>query len=294
MKRILIIFSLLYTLMGGFPESAMALLQVSPSSIDFADVMVGDSATRTVIVTNKESGSYPNVDVELSGIHMSGSVDFTASNDCPSLLPVSSSFTATVTFSPTTDGWLYATLNLVSSEGTHKVNLSGKGVVEPVPITLFPTYIDFGDVEVGGVRSRSISVANQGANDLTLSVYTNNGYFEYTHNCATLEAYGECWVTIMFKPEYNGRASGELILTWISPSGGANVQVTGVGIGSDEEDHHHDDDDGGGGCFIDTAAHGSSMADDIIASKDSHDNVLLKNSDGTSFLRFHGEVSVPF
>ena len=61
---------------------------------------------------------------------------------------------------------------------------------------------------------------------------------------------------------------------------GAVEEGTGEEAAQDDEEDHGG---GGGGCFIAATVYGSSMAEDVVAPKESHDNILLNYCNGKEF-----------
>jgi hypothetical protein len=102
-------------------------ISVSPSSLDFGDVPVGNtSKTQHVNVTNV--GAWP---VAMQGISLHGvnAGDFGEINDCRSFLPPNSSCSITVRFTPFGLGARSASLDIADRGGAspQMVNLSGNG-----------------------------------------------------------------------------------------------------------------------------------------------------------------------
>lgn len=100
---------------------------VTPSSINFGTVTLGNSVSQTVTLTNTAATPLTITAVQASG-------GFTQTNTCGNLA-VSASCTATVTFAPTTAGAATGTLTFTTTavNATTTVNLSGSGVAAISP-----------------------------------------------------------------------------------------------------------------------------------------------------------------
>jgi hypothetical protein len=113
------------TLAAGQSITFGPAVTLNPTSINFG--LVIGSATRTVTLTN--SGSFL---LKVTGISITGSTNFTQTNNCPASLAAQSSCRITVTFRPsgllgTKTGTLNVTDNAPGSP--QKVALSGRGLL---------------------------------------------------------------------------------------------------------------------------------------------------------------------
>ena len=98
-------------------------LTVSPPSIAFGFVTLGDGQSTDVTVTNTNG-----VAVGIGSIGVSGSNTFTKTTTCGSTLAAGATCTVTVTFNPTALVTYSGTLSVTESAGAvHKVTLSGTG-----------------------------------------------------------------------------------------------------------------------------------------------------------------------
>jgi hypothetical protein len=133
--------------------------QLSATTIDFADVIVGQSADRSLTVTNTGGGS-------LSG---------TLGLSCPAITIVGNtsydlgpqaSATFTLRFAPTALGDWTCSLDAGTSCGA--VALRGRGVAPPPPpaCQLSAVTHDFGDVKVGAHKDFSLAIRNIGGGQL--------------------------------------------------------------------------------------------------------------------------------
>lgn len=98
---------------------------VSPTSVSFGSVTVGtSSAARPLTVTNTGSAALPITSITLTG---SAPSQFSQTNNCGTSVPVGSSCTINVTFTPASKGLISAKVNVASPGASHSSNVSGTG-----------------------------------------------------------------------------------------------------------------------------------------------------------------------
>lgn len=115
----------------GSPQTASltgygTVVQLSPSSLNFGTVTVGQSSSpMNITLTNKGS----NQSLSITGIISTDPTDFPETNNCPSSLGAGLSCTITVTFTPQTTGLLSAQIQVSDSGGgsPQTAALSGTG-----------------------------------------------------------------------------------------------------------------------------------------------------------------------
>jgi hypothetical protein len=190
---------------------------VTPASLDFGNVVVGQSATKTFTVSNAEGGAalglygifvYPNGAV-------SPPTEYTLAGTCdPSdssfSVPAGSSCTITVTFTPTAIGSYPTTLTINNSvtnpeEATFAITGAGTSAATPTA-TLAPSPLAFGNQTVNtSSAGTNLTLSNTSGSTLNISGITIGGTnpsdFSDTTTCgATLAANTSCTITVVFKP----------------------------------------------------------------------------------------------
>jgi len=140
---------------GGLPH-----IQVSSTSINFGNVAVCLSATKTLTVNN--TGALPLV---VSAINLP--VGPFTRTPVSLTVPASGSANVQVTFTPVTTGSATATMTLVSDDPASpnlSVNLAGNGTSTPPPaISVFPNAINFGATLVNFFIGKQIDIKNTSA-----------------------------------------------------------------------------------------------------------------------------------
>ncbi|MEN8130986.1 MAG: choice-of-anchor D domain-containing protein [Pseudomonadota bacterium] len=143
-------------------------ITLTPSALDFGDVMVGQSAEQLVTVSN-----FGTAELLLFDIALANGIDYSQINDCPaSLLPAEACQIA-VTFAPTLEGLLTDALTILSDDPDQpsaSVTLSGSGITLLPDLTV--TDISTPRTMTGGkLATLGVTVANQGSADVTGSYW---------------------------------------------------------------------------------------------------------------------------
>ena len=201
-----------------YPGAPPAPCTVSPTSIDFGGVIVGNSRDRSFTITNN-SGESLTGDVTESCAHYS-----VESGGSYNLSPGQSQ-TVTVRFAPESEGTHTCTIDLGNAM-CRSVFCTGVGVP---PCAVSPTSIDFGRVAVGGSLDMDFTITNTGDDALVGSVSEACDHYRIesggSYNLATGESQT---VTVRFAPESTGTHTCSIDTG--SPLCG-DVFCTGVGDG---------------------------------------------------------------
>jgi hypothetical protein len=150
-------------------------ISVSPTSIDYGQVVVGSSSSRVVTVFNTGSGN-----LIVSGMTLSDTVNFSldtggGTNPCGSATPTitgGDNCTVSVAFSPPALASFGETFSIASNDTANPtviVPLTGIGVAAAPDIAVSPASIDYGNVSVGSTATREVTVSNAGTADLNVS-----------------------------------------------------------------------------------------------------------------------------
>jgi len=207
-------------------------LSFSPTSLTFTATGIGGtSAPKTVIVTNKSTGS-----VTINSI--SASSDYTAvgsgTSPCGGALAKSAKCTFSVTFTPSGTGAIKGSVGVASSgAGSPQVlALSGTG---EFPVVLAPASLTFAAQSVGTTSApQTVTLTNNSGGTLTISSIGASGDFAATSAgtapCATTLAAGaNCTFTVTFTPNVKGAISGAATISESAPLGPAVIKLAGTG-----------------------------------------------------------------
>lgn len=210
---------------------APAQLQVQPTTLAFGDVLLGESTSRTLTISNSGGASLNLGDVDLIGADFS-----VTSDDCSQMtLAGGASCAVQLSFAPTQAGARSGSVTVAHDAGDDAtVTLSGNGVSADMPLlVLEPLQLAFGDVTLGDSSSLSLTVRNDGAASLSLGDIGLDGadFSLGSDTCsqAMLTAGASCIVQVNFAPSLAGARSGNVS---VARTGGddAIVALSGNGI----------------------------------------------------------------
>jgi hypothetical protein len=218
------------------------VLSLSTSSLTFADQAVGTtSSAQTVTITNNGTS-----DLHVSTVSTSGTNpgDFSASPSGCADVPVGSTCTISVTFTPSASGARSATLNIVSDSPTSpdQVTLTGTGV--NAQLALSPNPMNFGNVVVGQSGTMTLTLSNSGTDPTYLtgpptSGGPDPGDFALVVKSLTcpsgssgtyIPAGGSCSINVTFTPGAAGARSATLTFPNDSSNGPQQLTLSGNGV----------------------------------------------------------------
>jgi hypothetical protein len=187
-------------------------IEVTPTSVEFGTILIGQSADRTLTVSNV--GTAPLV---VNGFTFDNAQFAWVSPKLPFTVNAGSQQTATLRFAPAVAGSQIGTLNMNSNdpdEATVPVQLRGAGTTTAVPdIDVTPTSLDFGSVTIGQSADRTLTVRNTGSAPLTVNTITStNPRFSIVSPTGsfTVAAGNQQTVTVRFAPTTAETQSGML------------------------------------------------------------------------------------
>jgi hypothetical protein len=206
---------------------AVPTVALTPGSLTFPLTIVGARADpQQILVTNAGAGQLTVASVSITG-------DFTETNDC-----INQSVTGPyscgvlVTFAPSAPGTRTGVITVTGSQPGQQMTAILTGTaVSPAAITLTPSTVDFGTLEVGKTSSaQNVSIANTGGVAATLEVPTVSGDYQMTANTCgpTLGPGVGCTVSIVFAPTGRGARGG--VLNVLDSVGDQQAALTGVGV----------------------------------------------------------------
>jgi hypothetical protein len=184
---------------------SLAAVSLSPSDLVWPGVLVGDSATQSVKVSNTSAAS-----ISLSQIAFT-LPDYSETDNCKGTIAKKSSCTITVKFAPSQVGERADTMTLTfgGSIPAQRVSLDGVGLFE---LELSAASVDFGLNNIVGKLSAPVSVTLRNLTSKAQSylLYTSVP-FVFTNTCANpLPAKSSCAFSVSFKPMSVGEFFGTL------------------------------------------------------------------------------------
>jgi len=210
-------------------SSVLATFQLSQGSLTFLNTTIGNaSAAQTVILTNTGTTT-------LHILSTNSTTDFTATTTCTTVAP-GNTCTFSVAFTPTTASTSTTrsgTLEIASDAATSLDFITLVGTSAAAPLTLNPTSLDFGTVNVGSSDQLPLTITNTTAAPITvLSIAATGDYASSNGTCptakTTLATGATCTLQITFTPTTPGTRTGTLSLTTDATTLPLTVPLTGI------------------------------------------------------------------
>jgi Abnormal spindle-like microcephaly-assoc'd, ASPM-SPD-2-Hydin len=215
-----------------------AHLDASPTAINFGDVLVGRSQTQSEIVTNTSG-----VDVTIAQGSMNGSQFQVSGLTLPLTLPSGASITFNVTFVPTTNGGVTATLNLtalvsssqdpnVDSASPLAIPLSGTGIAVPGVLQASSLALSFGSLQVGSSSTQSETLINSGDSTviITEANLTGSAFSVSGLNLPLSLIPGQSFtMDVLFTPISAGSATGSISVISNASNSPLTISLSGTG-----------------------------------------------------------------
>lgn len=216
-------------------EGLVGQLHLDPTTLDFAVVKLGSTATATIAVVNDSM-----VDAPLGAIAVTGGGFAMTGSTCSTTLPAGDTCSIDVTFTPSTVGAANGMLVVTADGIDHTAMLLGAGGVATLRLT--PATIDFQRVEIGTIATTVVTLVNDGTATAELASITVTGttFTKQSSTCgSTLAGSSSCEITVAFAPTAQGARSGTLVVTaegttlskGLSGLGGRRVTVVRAGTG---------------------------------------------------------------
>ena len=202
-------------------------LTATPSSVTFGNVNTGSNASETISLTNSGTASLTITQATIS----SGA--FTMSGlTVPLTISASSSSSLTVTFAPTATGAASSSITLTSNApgSPMTISLTGTGVSPTLQLTVSPTTLNFGNVQVGDTGSETATLTNSGNSSVTISQMTTSGTGYSASGVGAgqvLTAGQSVSLTVTFTPTATGSATGTVTITSNATNSPTTITLAG-------------------------------------------------------------------
>jgi hypothetical protein len=218
-------------LTGTGQNGATSPLTFSPASLSFGSVGITTSSAKTVTIKNASAAT-----IDISSVTGSGYFVVTPSGatPCGGNLLASKSCTVTVTFTPLVTGSILGGVTVIdnASISTQVQDATGTGVMD---ITLTPTSINFGTVNIGSTSAVSVvTVTNNLPTAVPITSVVASGDFIATTGggipCgSSVLANSTCTLGVQFSPSVTGSISGALTFSYAAGSSPQVVSLSGTG-----------------------------------------------------------------
>jgi Abnormal spindle-like microcephaly-assoc'd, ASPM-SPD-2-Hydin len=203
-------------------------LTVTPASISFSNVKVGNNQSQPATMTNSGGSSLTVSQVTATGTGFSVN-----GLSLPLILAAGQNQAFTVIFTPQSSGTVKGKLAIANTGSTSTVNviLSGGSQTDGA-LAANPLSLDFGSVLVGSNQTLSETLTNSGGSSVTVTQVNATGTGFSVSGLSlplTLPAGGSQPFSVIFAPSAVGNSSGNLaILSDSSPT--INVVLSGDGL----------------------------------------------------------------
>ena len=219
LATLLIVASILFTSgcvgVAGKPGTSgagSASIEVSPSTINFGSLTVGQSATKTLTILNSGTKS-----LSVSGISVAGTGFAVKAPALPLVLAAGQAGNVATTFTATATGNAAGTIMISSSapDSPMLVALSATTVAKASNLVVAPSSLAFGDVKVGSASTQTVQLKNSSSAAITVSAVSVTGSgisLSALSLPLTLSAGASANLSATFKPAAAGNASGALTI----------------------------------------------------------------------------------
>ncbi|MGC1835619.1 MAG: choice-of-anchor D domain-containing protein, partial [Candidatus Acidiferrales bacterium] len=205
-------------------------LAVAPFALTFGNVVVGQTGTQSVELTNTGT---TNVVINLATVTGNG---FGISGlSLPKTLTAGQSLSFNVQFAPTTAGAATGSIAFTDNAPTspQTVTLVGSGVSTSSALTANPGSVSFGNVSVGSNGQQTITLTNSGNTSATISTVATSGAGFTAVGLSTpltLAASQSTSFVAQFAPTTAGTASGSITITSNANDPTISIPLTGTGV----------------------------------------------------------------
>jgi hypothetical protein len=208
---------------------------VSPTGLTFpSEDFAVPAPTQSITLSNTGSAALALTSIAITG---ADPVDFSATNDCSSSLPIGATCTIVITFVPQSSGTRTAALNVSTGPAANTtvsaVTLTGTGIAANASLNV--SALAFNPQIVGTAGgNQSFTLTNNGNATLTFGSLSisgaNPGDFSSSTTCqSTVAAGSSCGIFVTFTPSAGGPRSALLTVSDSAPGGTQTVNLSGTG-----------------------------------------------------------------
>ncbi len=206
-------------------------IQLSSSSINFGNAVIGSSLSQALIITNSGTAT-----LTITQIMESGAAFSVSGYSLPLNVGAGLQTMITVTFLPTSAGPASGNISISSNAPTSptSVSLSGTGIAGTFTLGISPTNLSFGNVTTGtSSATQNVTIANTGNSNVAISQINLSGAgYSMTGGSApvTLSPSQTITLVVQFRPTTAGAASGSITIVSNASGSPASVTLSGTGI----------------------------------------------------------------
>ena len=205
-------------------------LTIAPSAVTFGNVIVGQSGTQSVKLTNSGNSS---VTINLATV--AGNGFGITGLSLPTTLTAGQSLTFTAQFAPTASGAAAGSITFTDNApgSPQVVSMVGTGVATNSSLVATPGSVAFGNVLVGSNSPQAITLKNSGNTSATITAISATGTgFSATGLSVplTLAANQSTSFTAQYAPSTTGNTSGSILITSTANDPTVSIALSGTGV----------------------------------------------------------------
>jgi hypothetical protein len=205
-------------------------ISLSATSFNFNNVVIGQSSTQTLHITN--TGAAP---LTVSSVTLKSTQFSLTGPSLPRTVLPAQKLDYTISFAPTAAGNASASIQVTSNAANTPASVSLAGVAEKAvaAVQVSPSSISFGNLQLNATATQSVTLKNTGDINITISGITVAGAgFGYSSLSPGYSLTPNQSVTfqIWFRPQTSGSASGHVSVLSSSLATPASVSVSGAGV----------------------------------------------------------------
>jgi hypothetical protein len=210
-------------------NATQALVAISPSSLSFSNVTVGQTSTQTETITNTGTAN-----LQLKGASITGGGFSLWGLTLPQMISAGQSISFNVQYAPTTPGSSSGSVSLVDNapSSPQTLALAGSAVATNGTLSASPSSYNFNSVVVGSSSQQTITLTNSGATTITINQVTTTGAGFSTSGISsgqTILAGSQTSFTAIFAPTTTGSSSGTITISTNASNPTLSVALSGTG-----------------------------------------------------------------
>jgi len=209
----------------GIGDPLAPVFVLNQKNYDLGSIQCGEKTTKTVTITNFGTANLTILGSSSSNVYYSvaPAVAVIAPNTTQDFI---------ITFAPLKGGIQTGKIYFYhnASNTIDSINVTGLGLGDCIgPIFTIKTILDFGNVNIGESKQKSVIVVNTGSSDLIINkILSNDNQYTVVPIITTIAPGAEKEIFITFTPNKPGQSDAEI--TFSHNAGEDKVLVTGVGI----------------------------------------------------------------
>ena len=207
-------------------------LAASPTAVNFKGVVVGNSGTASISLSNTGTAA-----VTVSQATASGAGFTITGSPAGQTIQPGQSVSFTAQFSPTSVGSASGSVSIASNAPNSPFTIALSGTGTQPQIAAIPSNAPFGSVTVGNSNSQTITVSNGGTANLVISQGTVTGSGFHISGLSaplTIPAGSNATFNAVFTPTGAGAVTGSISLSSDAPNSPYMIGLTGTGVAGTE------------------------------------------------------------